>query len=73
MTDDEIAALPENGGYDTVTDPKTGQTERVRRPVQFLVREGDVLFYTDTTTGERWSVGRDSHGKFWKERVPGGV
>jgi len=70
MTREEMDALPENGGYDTVTDPKTGHTERVRRPQQFLARTDDVLFYTDPHDGSRWMVGRDSTGKRWKERWP---
>jgi hypothetical protein len=61
-------ALPENGGSEVVTDPTSRQTTLVRRPVQFVVRMDDTLFYTDPATGERWSIGRDSRGKLWKER-----
>ncbi len=69
MTPEEIDALPENGGWDAVTDTTTGYTSQVRRPIQFLVRVGSVLFYT-MPDGTRWSVGKDTTGKLWKERWP---
>lgn len=71
MTSKEMDALPESGGYDTFTDPKTGHTTRERRPEHFLLNDGmdgDVLFYTDPRDGSRWIVGRDNTGTRWKQR-----
>ena len=68
MTRAEMEALPEMGQWDVVVDPDTGQAMRVRQPLQFLVSDDDVLFYTDPQSGERWTVGVDTTGKRWKMR-----
>ncbi len=67
-TDDEIEQLPINGGSDVFTDPVTGYSTLVRRPVQFLVTDDDTHHVTDRRTGERWRIGRDVNGEYWKER-----
>ena len=66
-TEAEILALPENGGFDAVTDQATGHTESVRRPVQFLVNDGEVVFYR-LRDGSRWMVGRGMNGQHYRER-----
>ncbi len=68
MTREEMDAIPEWQDFIVETDQLTGISTRIRIPQQFMVKRGDVLFYTDRVTGVRWEVVEDSDGRQWKRR-----
>ena len=70
-TDELIDTLPVNSSWDCriVTD-NLGYSHQERIPARFLVTDDDVFCVTNRRTGERWRIGRDLHGEYFKEPLP---
>ncbi len=64
---EEIAAMPEYDGWAVVTDPETGVTEHVRRPIQMLVgpRSPSNVAMPD---GSWWVIGLGADGVYYRQR-----
>jgi hypothetical protein len=65
----DIDMLPVMGGFDVLTDPQSGVTFSVRRPQRFIVTDDDTYCVVDTRTGDKWRIGLDMDGEYWKERI----